>query len=71
MKRPPHPNPSPLGARGVKRQVSRLLAEWFGWRDMLDLGDLSTARGAEALLLIWTELMVKFGNPKFQFKVVR
>lgn len=55
----------------AKDQVGRLLAEWFGWRDILDLGDISTARGTEALLLIWTRLMTKFGNPAFQFKIVR
>lgn len=55
----------------AKDQVGRLLAEWFGWRDILDLGDISTARGTEALLLIWTRLMAKFGNPAFQFKIVR
>ena len=57
--------------QAAKDQVSRLLAEWFGWRDMLDLGDISTARGSEALLLIWVPMMMKFGNPKFQFKIVR
>jgi len=55
----------------AKDQVARLLGEWFGWRDILDLGDISTARGTEALLLIWTEMIMKFGNPKYQFKIVR
>jgi hypothetical protein len=55
----------------AKEQVGRLLGEWFGWRDILDLGDISTARGTEALLLIWTEMIMKFGNPKYQFKIVR
>ena len=56
--------------QAAKDQVGRLLAEWFGWRDMLDLGDISTARGSEALLLIWVPMMMKFGNPNFQFKIV-
>jgi predicted dinucleotide-binding enzyme len=57
--------------QAAKGQVGRLLAEWFGWRDIMDLGDISTARGAEALLLIWVPMMMKFGNPNFQFKIVR
>jgi 8-hydroxy-5-deazaflavin:NADPH oxidoreductase len=59
-----------IGVLGSGR-VGQTLAEWFGWRDILDLGDLSTARGVKALLLIRTELMMKFGNPRFQIKVVR
>jgi predicted dinucleotide-binding enzyme len=55
----------------AKAQAGRLLAEWFGWSDIFDLGNISTSRGAEALLLIWTTLMMKLGTPKFQFKIVR
>ncbi len=29
----------------AKAEVSRLLAEWFGWRDIIDLGDITTACG--------------------------
>ncbi len=54
-----------------KDQVRRLLAEWFGWRDFLDQGDITTARGAEAFLLPWLPVMMKIGGPNFQFKVVR
>jgi len=45
----------------------------FGWRDIVDLGDLSTARGTELLLPIWLSLMGALGlaPSSFQFKVVR
>jgi 8-hydroxy-5-deazaflavin:NADPH oxidoreductase len=45
----------------------------FGWRDIIDLGDLSTARGTELLLPIWLSLMNALGAPAsaFQFKIVR
>jgi predicted dinucleotide-binding enzyme len=55
----------------AKAEVSRLLAEWFGWRDIIDLGDISTARGTEALLPVWIRLMMAFGHVNFQFKIVR
>jgi len=29
----------------AKAEVTRLLGEWFGWRDVIDLGDITTARG--------------------------
>ena len=57
--------------QAAKDQVARLLGEWFGWRDFFDLGDISTTRGAEALLLIWVPMMMKVGKPAFNFKIVR
>ena len=55
----------------AKEQVRRLFGEWFGWRDIIDVGDITTARGTEALLALWVRLFMKFGSPNFQFKVVR
>ncbi len=55
----------------AKARVAARFAEWFGWRDILDVGDITTARGTEALLLIWVRLMQKFGTGNFQFKIVR
>lgn len=55
----------------AKAEVSRLLAEWFGWRDIIDLGDITTARGTESLLPVWVRLMMAFGHANFQFKIVR
>ena len=40
----------------AKATVTQLLAE-FGHTDVIDLGDLTTARGAEMLLPIWLRLM--------------
>lgn len=55
----------------AKTEVMRFFTEWFGWRDMVDVGDITTARGAEAILLLWIRLFMKFGTPMFQFKLVR
>ena len=55
----------------AKAEVSRLLAEWFGWRDIIDLGDITTARGTEELLPVWIRLMMMLGHANFQFKIVR
>jgi len=55
----------------AKAEVSRLLAQWFGWRDIIDLGDITTARGTESLLPVWVRLMMAFGHANFQFKIVR
>jgi predicted dinucleotide-binding enzyme len=55
----------------AKAQVSAWFVEWFGWRDILDLGDITSARATEALLLIWTRMYMKFGSGNIQFKIVR
>jgi hypothetical protein len=41
--------------------VTELLRS-FGWRDVIDLGDLSTARGAEMYLVLWVRLMPALGG---------
>ena len=55
----------------AKAQVTQLLTEGFGWRDVIDLGDLSAARATEMVLPIWVRLMGTLGTPAFNFKVVR
>lgn len=57
---------------GAKAEVRELLAA-FGWPDeaILDLGDISAARGTEAYLLFWLRLMGVAGGPDFNVKVVR
>jgi predicted dinucleotide-binding enzyme len=54
----------------AKQIVSGLL-ESFGHTDIIDLGDITTARGSEMMLPIWTRLYGVLGVPLFQFKVVR
>lgn len=53
----------------AKKAVTALLKS-FGWFDIIDLGDIITARGTEMLLPIWLTLLGKFGHPNFGFKVV-
>ncbi len=54
----------------AKNEVSELLRS-FGWRDIIDLGDISTARGTEMLLPIWVRLLSALQQPIFNFKIVR
>ncbi len=55
----------------AKTKVKRWLGEWFGWRDVIDLGDITTARRPEMWLPLWLRLMGAMGSPMFQIKVVR
>lgn len=55
----------------AKEQVTTILTEWFGWRDVLDLGDISTARGTEMVLALWVRIWGATRDPMFAFQVVR
>lgn len=55
----------------ARRQVADLLRDWFGWQDLIDLGDLTAARGMEMLLPLWIRLWTTLGTPDFAFKVLR
>jgi len=55
----------------AKARVIELLGHWFGWRTVIDLGDITTARGTEMLLPIWVRLWGALGTPMFNFKIVR
>jgi predicted dinucleotide-binding enzyme len=57
---------------GAKEEVVRLLGEvgWPGER-VLDLGDLSAARGMEAYLLLWLRMMNALGTARFNVALPR
>jgi 8-hydroxy-5-deazaflavin:NADPH oxidoreductase len=56
---------------GAKAKVTDILKNWFGWKSVIDIGDITTARGTEMLLPIWIRLMGTFQSPNFNFKIVR
>jgi 8-hydroxy-5-deazaflavin:NADPH oxidoreductase len=55
---------------GAKAEAVGILRE-FGWNDVIDLGDISTARGTEMLLPIWLRTWMATGNGHFAFKIIR
>ena len=56
---------------GAKAQVTAWLKDWFGWQDVIDLGDITGARGTEMYLPIWLRLMGALGTGMFNVKVVK
>jgi predicted dinucleotide-binding enzyme len=56
---------------GARQRVEEILREWFGWRQVIDLGDLTGARGMEMYLPLWVRLMSVQETPAFNVKVVR
>jgi hypothetical protein len=47
------------------------LLQSFGWTDVMDLGDITTARGAEMLCRSGSRLFGVIQDPIYNFKVVR
>ena len=54
----------------AKGRVAELLGG-FGWKNIFDLGDISTSRGTEAYLLLWIRLWGSLGSPDFNIHLVR
>jgi len=54
----------------AKSDVGAILAD-FGWKDVLDLGDITNARAMEAYVTLWVRALGVLGTPMFNVKVVR
>jgi predicted dinucleotide-binding enzyme len=54
----------------AKATVTQMLHS-FGWRDVVDLGDISGARGMEAMLILWLRSRMTLNNAMFNVKLVR
>ena len=55
----------------AKTAVTEILHSGFGWKDVVDLGDIMMARGTEAYLLLWTRLYMALQSPEFNVRIVR
>ena len=54
----------------AKAAVTDLL-KGFGHRDVIDLGDITSARGVEMLMPIWLRIWGALGTGAFNFKIAR
>lgn len=54
----------------AKTEVNQMLQS-FGWEKIIDLGDISAARGTEQLLPVWIRLMGTLGTANFNFSIVQ
>ena len=54
----------------AKAKVTELLRT-FGWKNVVDAGDISAARGQEMLLILWARLFGALQTPTFNFHVAR
>jgi predicted dinucleotide-binding enzyme len=54
----------------AKETVTALLRD-FGWRSIIDVGNIIAARATEQLLPIWVNLYGLYGTADFNFRIVR
>lgn len=54
-----------------KEKVRTILQREFGWKNIIDLGDITTARGVEMLLPIWVRLYGALKTPNFNFHIAK
>jgi predicted dinucleotide-binding enzyme len=52
------------------KAVIRGLLESFGWKKVIDLGGIETARGQEMLMPLWLSLWKGLGTTQFNFALV-
>jgi predicted dinucleotide-binding enzyme len=53
----------------AKATVSKLLKE-FGWKHIIDLGDITTSRAVEMYSIMWRSLRLATSSHRFNIKVV-
>jgi len=54
----------------AKATVVMILRDWFGWKEILDLGDITTSRAVEMFLPLWQSLRKTIPQPRFNIKIV-
>ncbi len=56
---------------GSKGKVEEILRKWFGWNEVIDLGDITNSRGTEMMLPLWIRLYGKFQHANFNFHIAK
>jgi len=54
----------------AKATVKAILRDWFGWKSVIDLGNITTARSVEMYVLLWHSLRNAISSQRFNIKVV-
>jgi predicted dinucleotide-binding enzyme len=54
----------------AKAMVVRILRDWFGWKQIIDLGGIESSRSVEMYVLLWHSLRNAISSQRFNIKVV-
>jgi hypothetical protein len=55
----------------AKATVTTILRDWFGWKSIMDLGDITTSRGVEMYMALWRCFRLATSSYYFNIKLVR
>jgi len=55
----------------AKSEVASFLRERFGWESIIDLGDITAARGTEMYLALWLRMLAALGTSRFNIRIVK
>jgi len=58
-------------SQDAKASVTKILKECFGWKSVVDLGDITSSRGAEMYVLLWRSFRKSASSYYFNIKLVR
>lgn len=53
----------------AKKQAAQYIKDWYGWKNILDLGDITTSRGPEMYLPLWLRMWSALQNPMFNIHI--
>lgn len=53
----------------AKRKVTDILKSWFGWKSVIDLGDITASRAMEMYLPLWLRLFTINNTPNLNIKI--
>ena len=54
----------------AKATVVKILRDWFGWKEITDLGGIESSRSVEMYVLLWHSLRNAISSQRFNIKVV-
>lgn len=54
----------------AKETVIVILRDWFKWKSIIDLGDITTARSVEMYMVLWSTLQRVFSAERLNIKVM-
>jgi hypothetical protein len=54
----------------AKATVIGILRDWFGWKAIMDLGDITTSRGVEMYVIFWQAVQNAVVSHRFNIKIV-
>jgi NADPH-dependent F420 reductase len=57
--------------KAAKTRVAKFAKQYYGWKNIIDLGDISSARGMEMVLPLWLEIRGSLNTSNFNFKIAR